>query len=327
MRCLTLAKKIEQLGEADVRFICRKTPGNLIQLIEQNGFPVVTLPFADELPDHMGQELDLMGTLLDGVTHLVLDNYCFDRFYEEKLLKLKNVKILVIDDLANRQHSCQYLLDQNAYIDFSNRYDHLVPDGCIKLLGPEFCLLRDEFYRLRQQVKIRMGPVKRVLILFGGSDPSNETVKALRAVNEVYKESVVIDVVIGSSNPHFAEVENLCKNMPRVSFYCQIPNVGELMLAADLSIGAGGSTSWERCCLGLPAIVAVLAENQEAIGRSLDISGASITIESNYIIKVSHYCSALLGIDDIKLSEMSGAAYNLVDALGASRVCDAFIKH
>jgi UDP-2,4-diacetamido-2,4,6-trideoxy-beta-L-altropyranose hydrolase len=57
--------------------------------------------------------------------------------------------------------------------------------------------------------------------------------------------------------------------------------MGELMLEADLCIGAAGSTSWERCTLGLPAIVFCIADNQRSVVDALSKSGVALTMQLN----------------------------------------------
>lgn len=326
MRCLTLAKRLKEMG-CRVNFICRSTEGNLIDFLQIQEFPVVKLPFTSDLPLDMSEELQIMPTLLKNIDLLILDNYLFDERYERTILAQVNTKILVIDDLADRKHYCHFLLDQNAYINFETRYENLIlRDNCKLLLGPQYALLREEFKTLRSQVSIRNHPVKRLLILFGGSDPTNETSKALSAAMSFFNESIIIDVVVGGTNPFYQSIEQECLQYQNVNYYHHTDQVAKLMLKADLAIGAGGSTSWERCCLGLPSIVLALAENQVAITRSLGAFGAALPIENNYIFTTNDYLQSLRKIASMDLAYMSRSSYDLIDGLGADRAGEEILR-
>lgn len=193
--------------------------------------------------------------------NLVVDSYALD-FKWETFLRPYVDKIMVIDDLANRIHDCDLLLDQNYYRKLEHRYDGLVPSGCRKLLGPEYALLRPEFHKAKKTLRKRDGKIRRILIFFGGSDPTNETKKALQAIKLLNKPEITVDVVAGASNPHQEEIKQICSTMPNATYYCQVENMAELMAAADLAIGAGGTTTWERLYLELPTIAIAVAENQ-----------------------------------------------------------------
>ncbi|HBR28759.1 MAG TPA: UDP-2,4-diacetamido-2,4,6-trideoxy-beta-L-altropyranose hydrolase [Firmicutes bacterium] len=193
--------------------------------------------------------------------NLVVDSYALDRKWE-KFLRPSTNKIMAIDDLANRVHDCDLLLDQNYFRDMEHRYDGLVSPTCQMLLGPKYALLRSEFHRAKKELRKRDGKVQRILVFFGGSDPTNETKKALEAIRLLNRPEVAVDVVVGASNPHKKEIKKRCSQMPNTTYYCQVENMAELMVKADLAIGAGGATTWERLYLELPTIAIAVAENQ-----------------------------------------------------------------
>jgi len=198
--------------------------------------------------------------------NLVVDSYALD-YRWEKFLRSSVNKIMVIDDLANRSHDCDLLLDQNFYRGMAHRYDGLVPSFCGKLLGPEYALLRPEFHRVKKTLRKRDGQIRRILVFFGGSDPTNETKKALQAIKRLNRPDIAVDVVVGAANPHREEIKEICREMPNTTYRCQIENMAELMAAADLAIGAGGVTTWERLYLELPTLAIAVAENQvETLG-------------------------------------------------------------
>jgi UDP-2,4-diacetamido-2,4,6-trideoxy-beta-L-altropyranose hydrolase len=224
------------------------------------------------------------GLELDSLINLVVDSYALDRKWEKFLRPYVN-KIMVIDDLANRAHDCDLLLDQNYYRGIEHRYDGLVPLVCRKLLGPEYALLRPEFHQAKKNLRKRDGKIRRILVFFGGSDPTNETKKALEAIKLLNRPEIAIDVVVGAANPHQEEIKYICSEMPNTTYHCQVENMVELMAAADLAIGAGGATTWERLYLELPTIAIAVAENQvetlEALGDAQMVLyvGESYTLE------------------------------------------------
>ncbi|WP_153722650.1 UDP-2,4-diacetamido-2,4,6-trideoxy-beta-L-altropyranose hydrolase [Sporosarcina cascadiensis] len=271
MRCLTLAKQLQRHG-AEVTFICRNLVGNSIAYLQSQNVEVLSLPRVEDsindlewIADSWQQDAKGTASFLKQlgckVDVLVVDHYSLDKKWEEELDNLVG-SIFVIDDLANRHHTCDFLLDQNYYNNMRERYVGLVPDECVLLLGPDYVLLRDEFIEAANRPRIRSGKVENLLIFFGGTDPTGETIKVLEAIKELDQQFKNIDVVVGASNPNKEQVEELCEIVPNTQFLCQVNNMAELMMKADLAIGAGGATTWERCLVGLPTLAIVVAENQ-----------------------------------------------------------------
>jgi lipid-A-disaccharide synthetase len=270
---------------ADVHFICRDLAGNLNHLVEERGFALHILPHHTPERSLMGYEawltvvpeLDAEETAevlraIRPVSRLVVDSYALDASWEQKMRPLAS-EIFVIDDLANRRHDCDFLLDQNFYRDLQHRYDDLVPEKCKLLLGPRYALLRQEFYEVKARLVPRDGSLRRILVFYGGSDRTQETEKAIRALVQLQLSSVAVDVVVGGSNPRREQIERLCRQHDFLRYHCQVENMAELMAKADLCLGAGGTTTWERCFLGLPTIVTAIAENQFEICRDCAEAG------------------------------------------------------
>jgi len=290
MRCLTLADALREKG-AEVAFICRELPGNLCALVEQKGYKVYQFSYSFKKantvgPEKNGRYSDWLGVnwridaeqtrlvlLKQKVSWIITDHYALDKKWES-IIKQYVKKIMVIDDLANRPHDCDLLLDQNLSENPKDRYKDLVPENCKMLLGPEHALIRSEFYETRKKLKKRNGTIKNILIFFGGSDPTNETQKALQAIKTLNKPNIKVSVVIGNSNLHKGKIEKMCSDIPHTFFHCQVDNMAQLMMEADLAIGAGGITTWERCFLGLPTIIVIVADNQ--VQSSVAVSKAGI---------------------------------------------------
>ena len=282
MRCLTLAQRLRKEQNAKVIFIMRKLLGNLIDVVRKQSFAVLVLPPADqdyELEDYglwltVPMEVDAQQTIkvlqhylqehgCDVVDRLIVDSYALDEQWE-LMLRPYCREIMVIDDLANRRHDCDILLDQNFYLNKDVRYVGLVPEHCKMLLGPEHALLREEFYEAKKNLRKRDGNIKNILVFYGGSDLTNETEKAIKALVQLHDEgyNFMADIITGVSNFRREKIEKICSKYRFLQYYCQVSNMAEFMNKADLMLGAGGSTTWERLYMELPALVTAVAENQ-----------------------------------------------------------------
>ncbi|PWK16176.1 UDP-2,4-diacetamido-2,4,6-trideoxy-beta-L-altropyranose hydrolase [Tumebacillus permanentifrigoris] len=289
MRCLTLADELRARG-ARIAFLCRELDGNLCDYIETiKGHAVFRMPVIPDLEESslsfyerwMGaswaqdalQVQEILQELDPPADWLILDSYALDQRFESRMRQWVD-QIMVIDDMADRPHDCDLLLDQNLYPNLETRYDALVPKDCRMLLGPRYALLRPEFASARETLRQRDGQVRRMLVFFGGSDPTEETEKALEALRSLKLDHVTVDVVVGGANPRKAQIAALCAELPTAVFHLQIQNMAELMASADLGIGAMGSATWERCYLGLPSITVVVAENQAETTAAVEAAKA-----------------------------------------------------
>jgi len=290
VRCLTLADLLRE-RKCGISFICRDIPEYQASQITGRGFklyrlsaaPTGSLDSADD-PDRPARpvldwEWDARKTIFAlaseaPVNWLIVDHYGLDKRWESQMRPFIG-KIMVIDDIADRPHDCDALLDQNLYPDRETRYEDLVPKHCIKLLGPSHALLRPEFSEARKNLRSRDGIVNRILIFFGGSDPTNETTKAIEAIAILNRPDIAVDVVVGNANPHKEQIRHRCSLSPNVTFHNQVDNMAELMNQADLAIGAGGTSTWERCYLGLPGITLVVAQNQQDVTSAVANAGAT----------------------------------------------------
>jgi len=323
MRCVTLAKQLEREG-ANITFICRNFPGNSISFIQGQGFHVHPL-VSYENQKHWqwmrrnwkrdAAETKLVIKELGGkVDLLIVDHYGIDTQWESEL-RSATAHIMVIDDLANRSHDCDLLLDQNYYLSMQKRYKGLVSDSCIQLLGPNYVLLREEFLSINIQKIKRDGKVNNILVFFGGTDPTEETMKTLKAIEELAHSAIEINVVVGIGNPQKEMIEQVCSKMPNALFRCQVNNMAELMVNADLAIGAGGTTSWERCYLGLPTIVIVVADNQKEVTNAIEENGAILCLGESAVVTESIISKAIHDLCNkpVKVKEMVQNCWEIVD--------------
>jgi UDP-2,4-diacetamido-2,4,6-trideoxy-beta-L-altropyranose hydrolase len=256
----------------------------------------------------------------------VTDHYALDTAWHG-VIRQKAQRIMVIDDIANRKHDCDVLLDQNLYDNPEHRYTSRVQPDCRLLLGPEYALLRPEFREARERLGsrlIRNGEVKRIMVFFGGSDPSNETAKAVKALQMLGLKDIEADIIVGIANPHRAEIEQLCALSPNLHFHCQVPNMADFMKQADLALGAGGSTTWERCCLGLPTIAIIIAENQAEMTETAARHGLQWNLGWYHTVTAQDIAQAITkrvqAIQENKA--VSEHITQIVDGAGAQRVAN-----
>lgn len=336
MRCLTLAHALHGRG-TQVCFVCRQHPGHFGDYIQARGFKVSMLPpiagwhLAETGPTPVHAHLlgaswedDASATLgaIEGQAPdwIVADHYALDERWEHAV-RTCGARIMVIDDLADRPHDCDVLLDQN-YHPSRAHYAALTGAGSRLLLGPEYALLRPEFASQRGRASERCGAIARVFVFFGGVDQPNLTSLALRALHKAGGAGLELDVVVGKDNPHSAQVAALCRAWPGARLHCQVENMAELMAHADLAIGAGGATTWERCCVGLPSVIVTIAANQETAARALARDGLALAGGSSASVSVdslSELLTSVLGAPQ-ELRALARRACALVDGAGGERV-------
>ncbi|CAN5233522.1 UDP-2,4-diacetamido-2,4,6-trideoxy-beta-L-altropyranose hydrolase [soil metagenome] len=321
MRCLALAHGLREAG-SEVSFACREAEGDLNDLIGAQGFRVHRLPrMASGDVDPSIDAAQTLAALEAGASFdwLIVDHYRLNANWEGRARSVCD-KLMVIDDLADRRHDCDLLLDQNYCDGMDGRYRGLVATKCRQLSGPDFALLRTEFLKAKAGARQRNGELKRMLVFFGGSDPTDETSKALKGIAQLGRGDIAVDVVVGSSNPQRHAVQTLCRSMQNVVGHVQVSNMAELMAQSDLAIGGGGVTTWERCCLGLPALVAILAENQAPLTKAVDAYGAIENLGWADRLNAADYCSAIEKLTPSRLLDMGHRGATLVDGRGCERV-------
>ena len=329
MRCLTLAESLRRAGDS-VQFVSRELPGHLCDVVEQRGIAVHRLAAAGESHGWLGVEWsrDAQETR-QAIAHgpradwLVTDHYGLDERWE-RALRNTAANVLAIDDLADRSHDCDVLLDQNLVARMDERYDGLLPAHCRALLGPRYALLQPEYAELRASAQARRGPIRRILLFFGGADLSDLTSRGVRAFLSLRRTDVMLDVVIPASGSSADTTRRLAEGHDNVVLHERLPTLAPLMHRADLAIGGGGATSWERLCLGLPALVVTLADNQRRIAEELHRRGLIVWLGHEDEVDESLIARAL----DAQLARGADEAWSTralatVDGRGAERVVGA----
>jgi UDP-2,4-diacetamido-2,4,6-trideoxy-beta-L-altropyranose hydrolase len=332
-RCLTLAGALRERG-APVLFLISPETVKWAENIEAQGFEIGVLDVrggaaAQGMLSHahwlawsQGSDADACRRRLQNrPAWLIVDHYALDKTWEAVMRPSTN-RLMVIDDLADREHCCNLLLDQN--LKAATRYDNLVAEDCTTLIGPSYALLRPEFAAAR-----RVEPIitaKRINVFMGGTDSEGATLRVLDdlAVGIHWEK---LDVVLGARCPHLVAVQERVGRLPAAELYVDSDRMANLFAAADIGIGAGGVAALERCCVGLPSLGVSVAANQEFGLASLFRQGVVDFVGSLRDLRAGQIAASLrrLMAAPDRLGEMSRKAMALVDGLGAYRVADMML--
>lgn len=343
MRCLTLADALKAKG-AECHFVCRRHPGNLINYIGSRAHHVHSLQYID-IEEVGGRRDSATGNPIHGhwlgctqamdaaecseisrdlqPDWLIVDHYALDISWETAL-KPYSSNLMVIDDLADRPHMCDLLLDQ-TFGRNPQDYTSLVSPYCKTLCGSRYALIRPEFSENRSYSLSRRKTqeFKRLLITMGGVDKDNATGEVLKALNFCDLPDVLrVSVVMGAGAPRLHEIHQLAAQMKwSTEVLVNINDVALLMADSDLAIGAAGTTSWERCCLGLPSVIVVLADNQQLVATGLEQAGAVQVIKNMDAIKESlpHLLPSLVSSPSLR-ETMSNASARITDGSGVKAI-------
>jgi UDP-2,4-diacetamido-2,4,6-trideoxy-beta-L-altropyranose hydrolase len=334
-RCLTLANHLRRFG-ADTRFLCRAPSPYLADQITSLGHALIAL--APPMTALEASQLDLAHGLWLGVSQeqdiaesldaldakvdlLVVDHYGIDYRWQNQMREAAGL-LMVIDDLADRRHECDLLLDQNIYnIGATGRYAKLAPARCEMLLGPDYALLRPEFC-IPPKRESRAG--QRINIFLGGTDPDGGTLWALEAVAPLCNETLRVDVIVGGSNPHQPAIRAACADLPAATLHVQSNEIARLFTIADLAIGAGGSACLERCNRGLPQILTSFAQNQRLTCDAFARAGVALNVGDMDRLSPAGLRATVVSLlaNQKQLREMGDRGRSVVDGKGTQRVAE-----
>ena len=320
MRCLTLARALTRLGW-HCGFAVNAEAKDIVPAISDA--EVLHLEAGDDEPAALRRRWP------GGVDWLVVDHYGRDAAWETRCRGWAG-NILAIDDLADRPHDCDVLVDQT----FGRRagdYGGLVPPHCRVLAGSDYAVLRPAFAAARRASLARRdrgGGLHRLLVGLGATDPENHSREVLEGIAES-GISVAVDVVLGSGARHLDSLRDLCAAMPqRTQLHVDVADMPGLMTAADLAIGAAGTSTWERCCLGLPSLIVVIAENQRRIAAAVSAAGAARLLAGPRSALAAQTAAALhdVAANVGALQQMSAQAAQICDGRGCDRLGLALVE-
>lgn len=342
MRCLTLADVLRGRG-CTCRFVCRQHAGGLDRLIRERGYPVDVLPSVDAFASASPADQPIHASWLEadwqtdadqtrqvlagaGADWLIVDHYALGERWEQRMRDAV-ARIMVIDDLADRPHACDLLLDQNMVESMEERYTGKIPANCGLLLGPHYALLQSAYAEMHDRTPARMGPIRNILVFFGGADTKNLTGRVISAFVSLRRADVRLNVVVGSINRHIDALRQSASGQENIVLHTHVPTLAPLMAEADLAVGACGVTAWERCCLGLPALVVTIADNQQPIAAELQRRGLIRWLGSEEVVderKLAHALEAVLA-EGLPSAEWSQWCKEAVDGQGARRVASLLL--
>jgi UDP-2,4-diacetamido-2,4,6-trideoxy-beta-L-altropyranose hydrolase len=341
-RCLTLADALKTRGAQSI-FLTAPSTAPWRDKIEARGHRVATLSFrsiATPVSERAalahsawlawGWRADAEACLaaLKGQTPLdwlIVDHYALDARWEEAM-RTAAARILAIDDLADRPHACDVLLDHNAQDPSHDRYENLVPPSALRLIGPHFALLRPEFVAAR--ARMRSGAVTRILLFMSATDPRGATLLALEALSQPKLAEIALDIVIGAASRHRAAIEASAAKRGRARVHVDVADMAALCSKADLAIGAGGVAALERCRLGLASLTLAIAPNQNPGLKALEAANAVRhlgALEAWARVALADAISALIE-DEGARTALSVEAAKLVDGAGAARCADLLLE-
>lgn len=333
MRCLTLARELRLRG-AEVRFVAREHRGHLVARLQDECLPVTVLPPPEAEatdPDIYGKWRGVpvardAGETLAAIGRqpadwLVVDHYGLGSDWETALRPGAH-RILAIDDLPERAHACDLLLNQNLGATCVP-----LPPGARALLGPKYALLHPAFAERRGRVRNRDRAAGRVVVFFGGADETDLTGRTLAVLSEPEFSGLFADVVVGASSPHRERLVAQAATRPQTLIHGPMSHLADLLAGADVAIGAGGATTWERLCLGVPSVVTAVAENQVPACLALEAAGLALFTGTKATWQPGLLRTALrrlIGAPDFA-ARLGDAGAAVVDGFGAKRVAEAML--
>jgi UDP-2,4-diacetamido-2,4,6-trideoxy-beta-L-altropyranose hydrolase len=344
MRCLALAEAL-QTKDVRVVFVCKEHPNHSCNLVEERGFEVFRLNVGPSDEPYQADASSFKYAAWLGTTQsddtaqtiaalqgnaswdwIIVDHYALDYRWE---LAVRNVadKIMVIDDLADRRHDCDLLLDQTFLTRAETRYAHLVSPDCRLLMGPSWALVRPEFAALRQHSLLRRAKpaLDKVIVCMGGSDPDNETMKAVEGLIQSHKR-LAVDVIVGGAYSETAALRKILDSMPASRLHIQTDHMAQLMTEADFAITSGGTITWEKCVLGLPGMTVILDDNQELIAQNMHNAEAQITLGRGQSLSARDYAECIDAVTPTMMARLSRQAATICDGHGTERVCEILLQ-
>ncbi len=329
MRCLVLANALREQGHT-VGFASRPQQGDLVEFVRNGGFEVNELvtPTHWQAPQNSAdyaawlqvpwqEDAESLIRQVDNVDLLIVDHYGLNADWELFVKNSLLCKVFAIDDLV-RKHQADLILDQTLLRD-PLEYKETNPNSIV-LAGCDFALIKQNFiaYRAKALETSVLPSNVNMLISMGGIDQPNATLQTLEALSKMPGNKPSVTVLLSPKAPHYQSVKHFSQQHPSwINHIDFVDNMAELMLAHQVAIGAPGSTSWERACLGIPSIIIPLAENQETISAQLVQAGAAIRVNLDEII------ATLLPAYQTMIdawSTMRVANLSLCDGLGLLRV-------
>ena len=338
MRCINLASVLKDRVES-ILFISREHKGNSNKLVRAKGFDLAVLNASennmeeglknkqDNYKDWLGvsqiKDADETKDILKEYKPdwMIVDHYSLDETWE-KIISEYVKKMMVIDDLANRKHYCDFLLDHNWFEKIDDRYRNLIPENCSKFLGPEFALLKPKFSLQKKFFNYIDEEIKTIFIFFGSTDPHNLTSMAIISLSELSLKHLYLKVVIGDTNIYKKEIRQLIKLRGNADLHIQVENIEKIMANSQIAIASGGVNTWERICIGLPTLFIDYADNHSIFIDDLSKNNYLKYLGNYKKINSKNLTSSIIDFisDKYLLDKQNKACISLVDGYGCQKI-------
>lgn len=312
-RCLTLADAFAAEGWV-CSFAFRSGTVETVPALKARSYGLLPLTGAAE-----DEPAEIEAGLSQRCDLFVVDHYERGATFETRCRSVSPL-VFTLDDKPLRRHDADFLLDATPRSN-DDGYRALVPPQCRLLIGPGYALLRPQFATARPFALVRRkkaGEPRRLLVSMGMTDPADATARVLRGI-AASGLPLAIDVVLGAAAPHLDAVRALIVDLGLdATLHVDVADMASLVSAADIAIGASGQTSFERCCLGLPSLLVVTADNQTQFADALVAAGAVERLTSLEEADIASAVSTFVR-DPARLHSMSRRAAALCDGAGAAR--------
>lgn len=324
-RCYALAQALIAAEQSVIFIVNEKNPA-ITAALEKSEIPCLYTGCAVLTPNDWLQDVRICIELLaewSSICWLIVDHYQLGAAWEGAMKSHLNCSVLAIDDLANRSHVSDILLDYNAYsLAQQNKYSLLITSQCKVLFGQQYVLLRKEFYLRRTScLFVPQWPPARILLFFGATDPAKISSIALKAL--ALRPNYYFDLILGALCPEREEIISNAHSLPHVVVSVQPENFVELLSTSDAVICAGGTALWELFCLGHYPSVVIVAENQQEICQQFAQAGYIKLLGEANQVNVSTFCNALDNLTALSREYVEAKrhhCYDFVDGLGCERV-------
>ena len=316
MRCLSIADAAADIGE-DTTFILSDESG--VELIKTRGYRYVVI---NSSWDDMDSEIDVLSEIIraNNIEKLLIDSYSVTYNYLSAINCL--TKVYYIDDLDAFEYPVSCLI---CYSSIQERQGYKEKYNDIELLlGSKYIPLRREFQNI--PLKILGGNAKsRLLITTGGGD-NNNIIRRLLSALDIYNWEG-IDVICGVFNNNYEKIVSDYRECENVFFHSNVSDMNNYMIEADLAISAGGTTVFELCACGTPAIVFSIADNQVENAKLMRDKGLIIyagdisddTLIDNLKKEINYYEN----MSNKQKKDWINKLRNYVDGYGAKRIAEA----
>jgi len=305
VRCTALADVLRSNNPSlEVVFITKYDEGK--KIIERKNYKII---------QSTGEGISEIRNLADENTLLITDFLDTDNSYISKIKKIKELKVISIDNNTKlKRIDADILINANVFDEGETK----VIGSTRYFLGPKYMILRKEFEEAHEEDRKIKDEVKTILVMFGGTDPRDFTLKVANALKNI-RDEVHINLIIGPAVSYGDKLNRLSKTKKFNTLF-NPENLVEIMKNADIAITAAGITLYELATLGIPSIVIPQTKHQEDIAKAFEKSGTCVNIGKSPDNKLIYESTIMLMNSKLLRKQLSEKAKILVDGKGLKRI-------